>query len=140
MAGLLFVSQSMLYAWAEQRKIGVDGDLMLLLTGPGKGRSYALEPATRFLKLVGAEQDPHRLVGKVKTEGQLRKLGAEVLGASVLLGDVGYEVQPGFLAEAKGTAAASEAPGQGAGTDEAEVEKQRAEAEALARFLLENLS
>lgn len=140
MAGLLFVSQSMLYAWAEQRKIGLQGDVMLLLTGPGQGRSYALEPATRFLKLVGAEQDPHRLVGKVKTEEQLRKLGAEVLGASVLLGDVGYEVQPGFLAEANGVAAAPDAPGGGAAGDEAGVEKKRVEAEALARFLLENLS
>jgi hypothetical protein len=80
------------------------------------------------------------LVGKVKTEEQLRKAGAEVLGASVLLGDVGYEVQPGFLAEANGAGALPDAPGRGAATDEAEVEKKRVEAEALARFLLENLS
>ena len=144
MAGLLFVSQAMLSAWAEQRKIGFQGDVLLLLAGAGQGRRYALEPATRFLKLVGADQDPHHLVGKVKTEEQLRSLGAELLGASVLLGDVGYEVQPGFLAEAKDAAASADAPGRGAGAGdghgEVEVEKKRSEAEALARFLLENLS
>jgi len=114
MAGLLFVSQAMLAAWAEQRKIGFQGDVMQLLEGAGRGRSYALQPAIRFMKLVGAEVDPHRLVGKVKTEAQLRTLGAELLGASVLLGEVGYEVQPGFLAEAKAIAAAAVAPGRGA--------------------------
>jgi hypothetical protein len=142
MAGLLFVSQAMLDARAEQRKIDFQGDVMLLLDGAGKGRSYALEPAIRFLKLVGAEEDPHRLVGKVKTEAQLRSLGAELLGSSVLLGDVGYEVQSGFLADAK--AGVAGAPGgagaYGGGPGEADVEKKRADAEALARFLLENLS
>ena len=142
MAGLLFVSQAMLDARAEQRKIDFQGDVMLLLDGAGKGRSYALEPAIRFLKLVGAEEDPHRLVGKVKTEAQLRSLGAELLGASVLLGDVGYEVQSGFLADAKdGVAGTPGAVGaSGVGPGEADVEKKRADAEALARFLLENLS
>ncbi|HEX7489658.1 MAG TPA: hypothetical protein VF341_12160 [Anaeromyxobacteraceae bacterium] len=142
MAGLLFVSQAMLDARAEQRKIDFQGDVMLLLEGAGKGRSYALEPAIRFLKLVGAAVDPHRLVGKVKTEAQLRSLGAELLGSSVLLGDVGYEVQSGFLADAKVVVAG--APGgvgaTGGGPGEADVEKKRADAEALARFLLENLS
>lgn len=141
MAGLLFVSQAMLDARAEQRKIDFQGDVMLLLDGAGKGRSYALEPAIRFLKLVCAEEDPHRLVGKVKTEAQLRSLGAELLGASVLLGDVGYEVQSGFLADAKAVVAGTPggAGASGGGPGEADVEKKRADAEALARFLLENL-
>ena len=142
MAGLLFVSQAMLDARAEQRKIDFQGDVMLLLDGAGKGLSYALEPAIRFLKLVGAEEDPHRLVGKVKTEAQLRSLGAELLGASVLLGDVGYEVQSGFLADARAIVAGI--PGgvgaSQAGPGELDAEKKRADAEALARFLLENLS
>ena len=70
-----------------------------------------------------------------------RPLGAELLGASVLLGDVGYEVQSGFLADAKAVVAGTPggAGASGGGPGEADVEKKRADAEALARFLLENL-
>jgi hypothetical protein len=166
MAGLLFVSQAMLETWAEQGKIEFQGDVMTLLSGEGRGRSYALEPAVRFLKLLGAEQDPNGLLAKVKTGAQLRELGAEHLDSSVIVGDVGYEVQPGFLAEvaALQAAAATVAHGSGgapaasrtpAGSAPApaaggkavrptplprELEEKRKEAEALARFLLENLS
>jgi hypothetical protein len=69
--------------------------------------------------VVGADRDPHGLVAKVKTDAQLRGLGAERMGDSVLIDDIGYEVQPGFLATPSG---------------------RRDDAQALARFLLENLS
>lgn len=98
MAGVLFVSQAMLEAWSEQGRIAFAGLTMTVRDGSDAGRSYALDPAVRFLKVVGAERDPHGLVAKVKTEAQLRALGAERLGDSVLLGEVGYEVQPGYLA------------------------------------------
>lgn len=160
MAGLLFVSQAMLDAWAGQGKIDFVGNVMTLLSGEGRGRSYALEPAVRFLKLVGAEgPDPHGLVQKVKSVAQLRALGAAPMGDSCILGDVAYEVQPGFLAEvsalqaagargaAAGGAAAGGPPAAGArgrplGTTPLpkELEERRKEAEALARFLLENLA
>ena len=125
MAGLLFVSQAVLEAWSGQGKIAFTGQIMSLREGPGSGRSYALDPAVRFLKVVGADRDPHGLVAKVKTEAQLRALGGERMGDSVLLGDVGYEVQPGFLATVS-------AP---PGGDPA----QRSDPQVLARFLMENL-
>jgi hypothetical protein len=166
MAGLLFVSQVMLDSWAGQGKIDFVGNVMTLLSGDGQGRSYALEPAVRFLKLLGgAGADPHGLLHKVKSVAQLKEMGAEPVDDSCILGDVAYEVQPGFLAEvaalqaaatARGTAAA---PAEGAGAGSAappaggargrplgttplpkELEEHRKEAEALARFLLENLS
>ncbi|ABC82265.1 hypothetical protein [Anaeromyxobacter dehalogenans] len=153
MAGLLFVTQSMLDSWAEQGRIDFVGNVMTLLAGEGKGRSYALEPALRFMAVLGAERDPHGLLHKVKTAAQLRELGAEPVNDSCILGDVAYEVQPGFLAEAAALQAAVAAPGgrpragaQGgaAGAGPAplprELEERRKEAEALARFLLENLS
>jgi hypothetical protein len=167
MSGLLFVSQAMLETWAEQGKIEFAGNLMTLLAGDGKGRNYALEPAVRFLKVVGAEADPHGLVHKVKSVAQLRELGAEPVDDSCILGDTAYEVQPGFLAEGaalqaaatarpltppplKGEApappAAPEAPRATAAPGPApaplprDLEERRKEAEALARFLLENLS
>lgn len=109
MSGLLFVSQAMLDSWAEAGKIDFVGNVMTLLGGDGKGRSYALEPAVRFMKVLGDEKDPNGLLHKVKGLAQLRELGAEPAGDSCILGDVGYEVQPGFLAEAAVLQAAAKA-------------------------------
>src|SRR5512133_1795670 len=109
MSGLLFVSQAMLDSWAEQGKIDFVGNVMTLLAGEGQGRSYALEPAVRFMKLLGEGTDPHALVHKVKSVVQLREMGAEPVDDSCILGDVAYEVQPGFLAEAAALQAAATA-------------------------------
>ncbi|HET9551411.1 MAG TPA: hypothetical protein VFP50_00445, partial [Anaeromyxobacteraceae bacterium] len=109
MAGLLFVSQAMLDSWAEQGKIDFVGNVMTLLAGDGRGRSYALDPAVRFLSVVGAEADPNQLLRKVKSLAQLKELGAEAVDTSVILGDVAYEVEPGFLAEMSALQAAAAA-------------------------------
>jgi hypothetical protein len=151
MAGLLFVSQAMLDGWVSQGRIDLEGHVMTLRAGGGHGRSYALDPAVRFLRVVGVDADPHALVGKVKRMAQLRELGAEALGDSVVLGDVGYEVQPGFMAEAHVVQAAAtvaprrppappptRAPARPPVPDE--LDAKRKEAEALARFLLDNLT
>jgi len=163
MSGLLFVSQAMLETWAEQGKIGFSGNVMTLLAGDGKGRTYALEPAVRFLEVLGGEGDPHGLVRKVKSVKQLREMGAEPVGDSCILRDTAYEVQQGFLAEGAALQAAAKAPrltpppllaaspAPGAPSPNParpaaapplprELEDRRKEAEALARFLLENLS
>jgi hypothetical protein len=100
MPGLLFVAQRTLDSWAERGKIDFVGDVMTLLGGSGKGRSYALDPAVRFMRVVGEEADPNGLLHKVKSRAQLKELGAEQVDSSVILGDVAYEVEPGFLAEA----------------------------------------
>ncbi len=126
MAGLLFVSQAMLEAWSGQGKVAFAGQTMSVRKGPGSGRAYALDPAVRFLRIVGAERDPHGLLAKVKTEAQLRALGGERMGDSVVVGDVAYEVQPGFLASA--SAPPADAP------------EPRDPEQILARFLSENLS
>jgi hypothetical protein len=109
MAGLLFVSQAMIDSWADQGRIDFVGNVMTLLSGEGRGRSYALDPAVRFLALLGAETDPHLLLKKVKSVAQLRELGAEVIDASVVHGDVAYEVEPGYLAEMSALQAAATA-------------------------------
>src|SRR5512138_1895358 len=109
MGGLLFVSQAMLDSWAEQGKIDFVGNVMTLLSGEGKGRSYALEPAVRFLKVLGEDADPNGLVHKVKSAAQLKEMGAEPVDDSCILGDTAYEVQPGFLAEAAALQAAATA-------------------------------
>lgn len=109
MPGLLFVSQAMLDSWAEQGKIDFVGNVMTLVAGEGKGRSYALDPAVRFLEVLGADADPNQLLRKVKSMAQLRELAAEAVNDSVVLGDVAYRVEPGFLAEASALQAAATA-------------------------------
>ncbi len=136
MSWLLFVSQAMIDAWADQGKIDFQGQLMTLADGVG-GHSYTLEPAVRFLRVIGAESDPNGLVQKVKSEAQVRARGGEPLGDSVVLGEVAYEVQPGFIAEASDPAAVREAPPALSQSSPAD---RRTGAQALARFLLENLS
>ncbi|HTP49378.1 MAG TPA: hypothetical protein VMK42_01660 [Anaeromyxobacteraceae bacterium] len=108
--GLLFVSQALIDTWAEQGRIDFVGNVMTLLAGEGSGRRYALEPAVRFLKVLGAEKDPHQLLAKVKPLEQLRGMGAEAVENSVVMGDVAYEVEPGFLAEVSAIEAAVNAP------------------------------
>ena len=109
MAGLLFVSQAMLDSWAGQGKIDFVGNVMTVLSGEGRGRSYGLDPAVRFLALLGAEVDPNQLLRKVKSLVQLKELGAEAVDTSVVLGDVAYEVEQGFLAEMSALQAAASA-------------------------------
>ncbi|MGB8929649.1 MAG: hypothetical protein WCC48_00200 [Anaeromyxobacteraceae bacterium] len=152
MSGLLFVSQTMLDSWTEQGKIDFVGNVMTLLSGEGKGRSYALDPAVKFLKVEGDEPDPHQLVRKVKSDTQLREMGADHVDASVIYKDAAYQVEPGFLAEVSVLQAAATAqaqpraapPSPQASAAKAalprDLEARRQEAEALAKFLLENLS
>ncbi|HQR30262.1 MAG TPA: hypothetical protein PLL32_07620 [Anaeromyxobacteraceae bacterium] len=149
--GLLFVSQSLLDAWADQGRIDVDGQSIALASGEGRGRRYALEPAVRFLRVAGGGEDVERLVARVKTLAQIRERGGDAVARSVVLGEVAYEVEPGYLAEASAVEAASRMapPARGQGRDAArgddrtlpgDLEDRRQEAEALARFLLDNLS
>ena len=145
--GPLFVSQALLDAWASQGRIDLDGGSIALLSGQGRGRRYALEPAVRFLRVAGGGDDALGLVARVKTLAQVREIGGETMADSVVVGDVAYEVEPGFLAEASAVEAASRAvpaaaaPSSGASRAlPRDLEDRRREAEALARFLLDNLS
>jgi hypothetical protein len=143
--GLLFVSQALLAAWAGQGRIDLDGRSIALLGGQARGRRYALVPAVRFLRVAGGGEDAHGLVARVKTLDQVREIGGEAMADSVVLGEVAYEVEPGFLAEASAVqaaaAATSAAPSEGGLPDQLrDLEDRRREAETLARFLLDNLS
>ncbi len=94
MSGLLFVPQTLLDEWLEHEQADVTADgLQLLPSGP----TLALDGGYRFVELLDGADDA-ALLGRVKSEAQLRELGADPCGDSVLLGDVVYEVIPGFIA------------------------------------------
>lgn len=60
-------------------------------------RKYRVVEAVRIMKEVTGGLDTYELVGKVKSVSFVTELGAEVLDTSMVLGDLAYEVVPGFL-------------------------------------------
>ena len=66
---------------------------------PVFGTTFRLLPGYHFLRAVGDGGDPHQLVGLVKTEGQLRDLGADIVASSVVLEEAAYDCETGFVGE-----------------------------------------
>ena len=157
MADYLFVPQSVLDRWSEQGRIQVDDHVLTIL---GEQKSFALTSAVRFIKMEAGE-DTAGLLAKVKTTDALKQMGAEHYMESVILGEVAYQVQQGFLADANAlrrAAAASQpapaSPGSPSvpaaagtanpasaaqGTQGGENKKKGEEQDMLAQFLLDNL-
>ena len=92
----LFISQGRLDAWSAEDRVRIQEDIMTL---SGDGRSFRLRPAIRFLKVAGNGADPHQLIGRVKPLEDLTRMGGEQFMESVILGEIAYDVQTGFLGE-----------------------------------------
>lgn len=105
MSGLLFVPQILLDEWLQQGQADLTAEGLQV---PSAGVVLPVEAAYRFTSLLDGEDDA-RLLGKVKTERQLRDMGAEPYGDSALLGEVVYQVEPGFTARTPSGAAAPRA-------------------------------
>ncbi|MFL5353796.1 hypothetical protein [Archangium sp.] len=120
----LFLPQAQLEEWALEDKADVK-DGVLVVTG--EEGVYPVTPAVHIVQLVTGE-DANGLVTKVKTEDQLKSLGAEQMADSVLLGDTAYEVVPGYVAEVPSPSDASSADG-----------KTGSEADLLAAFFLNKM-
>jgi hypothetical protein len=102
----LFISQAQMDRWAADGKVGLTDDLMTI---PGLGRSFRIRSAVHVTRVVEGA-DTNDLVGRVKTDEQLAQMHAEHYGASVIVGEVGYECTEGFVgvpAEAEGAGGAS---------------------------------
>lgn len=119
----LFLPHATLESWAFDEKADIRDDRLAVTGDPA---TYAVLPAVHFVSLVTGD-DPHQLVGKVKTAPQLEALGAEHLDDSVILGDAAFDVVPGYLTSVPedSAAAAKSAPQQ--------------EQDLLAAFLLNKL-
>jgi|GEM_PF-5103353 len=94
MSGLLFVPQTLLDGWLQDGLADLTADGLQV---PSASVTLQVEAAYRFTAVLDGE-DGASLLDKVKTERQLRELGAEPYGDSVLLGEVVYQVVPGFTA------------------------------------------
>jgi hypothetical protein len=133
-----FFSQGMLDSMVEAGKIRVDKGILTMLADGHP--TFALLPAYRFVKTIDDGADPAGLVGQVRSEQELRELGAEVYLDSVIYRDVAYLAEPGFIAERQSPAgpAGENAATRTAATAEASTEKPSDE-DLLSRFLLDDL-
>ena len=100
----LFISHERIDKLSADNRVVLDGDR---LSVPALGASFRLSPAVHIKRVVGGEGDAYALVGRVKTEEHMRKLGADVLANSAVLGDTAYECESGFLGEVISTGVAA---------------------------------
>lgn len=107
----VFIAQSTLQQWSDAGKVRLDDTTLHLLK---EGRSVALKPAVRFTKLTVGDEDPHGLLGKVKTAEQLAEMGAEHYMDSVIHGDTAYEVVEGFMGDLQAPARPAAPPAEAA--------------------------
>jgi hypothetical protein len=96
MARHLFIAQQTLDTWVDQDKVEFDHNVMTI---KADGRSFKMVEAVRFVKVEGGEEDAAGLLGRVKTNDQLKAMGAERYRDSVLYQDIAYKVQEGFIGE-----------------------------------------
>jgi hypothetical protein len=135
----LFVSGALLDRWVTVGQVEL-GESVLEVKRTGT--RYALEEAAHIVKEVTGAGDPGGLVGRVRTLSDLSTLGAEVLDRSLVLGDVAYDVVPGFMAARLGASGAKVSSSQVLDELSLLASPRRAlqtDEELLARFLIEKL-
>jgi hypothetical protein len=90
----MFLSQEALDTWISEGRADIQGDVLIDKTG---GRRFQLREGVRFLSEVSGGDDADKLVGAVKDLEQLATMNGEYMSDSVVLGELAYEVQPGFV-------------------------------------------
>jgi hypothetical protein len=93
----LFFSQSMLDTMIDAGKIKLERNVLTVLSGDNP--SFELEPAFRFVRTVDNGPDPGGLAGQIKTEREIRDMGAEICMDSIIHRDTAYQADPGFIGE-----------------------------------------
>ena len=93
MKNRVFFPQSALDQWLGEDRVDLVGSELVI---KGEERKYRVVEAVRIIAELSGGQDEYELVGKVKSVSYLTELGAELLGTSMIMGDLAYEVVPGF--------------------------------------------
>lgn len=115
---------------AEAGKIKVEQGVLTMLAGANP--SFSLIPAYRIVRTTSESPDSIGLVGQVRTEQELKEIGAEVYMDSVIYKDTAYQADPGFIAEER---IASDKP-----EDKKDTQKdQKNSYDDLSKFILDNL-
>lgn len=90
----VFISQGAIDTWVSSEQVEIAGNLLSFRTRAG---GLELVPASLFQRISAGQTDPHTLVGKVLDEEAILALGGETYMTSVLLGEIAYDVEPGFV-------------------------------------------
>jgi hypothetical protein len=90
----VFFPQAALDEWVADNRVDIKGEELTL---KNEGRRYRIIEAVRILREVTGADDPHELLGRVKSRAFLLELGAELLEGSMILGDNAYDVVQGFV-------------------------------------------
>ena len=98
----LFFSQDIIQNWCDDEKVTFQDNVLTIRAA--KTRSFHLMPAFRFVKVEGDEPDTLNMVGQIKTDAELEKIGADRYMDSCICQDVPYGLESGFVADTqKGT-------------------------------------
>jgi hypothetical protein len=100
MRNRVFFPQTALDDWVGDNRVDIKGEDLLLKS---EGRRYRIIEAVRVMREVTGADDPHELLGRVKTRAFLTELGAEMLENSMILGDNAYDVVQGFIGASVGS-------------------------------------
>jgi len=87
----------MLDSMVDAGKIKVDKGVLTMLTGDNP--TFELKQAYRFVKTIDDTTDPSGLVGQIRSEAELKELGAEIYMDSIIYRDIAYQADPGYIAE-----------------------------------------
>src|SRR5256885_15597684 len=90
----LFATSELLDRWIATGRVELAGRVLVVCA---TGQRYAVEEAVRVVREVTGAGDPRGLVGRVRTVDAFTALGAEALGRGMVLGEVAYDVVPGFV-------------------------------------------
>lgn len=90
----VFFTQVMIDSLAENNKLSINGDVITILTK--KKASFNIVPAYRFVKLESGV-DSLNLIGKVKSEKEMKELKIEIMSNSAICGETVYTIEPGFI-------------------------------------------
>jgi len=90
----VFFTQVMIDSLAQNNKLSINGDVITILTK--KNARFTIVPAYRFIKVESGEDSLH-LLGRVKTEKEMKELNIEVMSNSAICGDTVYTIEPGFI-------------------------------------------
>lgn len=96
----VFFPQTALDELVSENRVDIKGEELTLKV---EGRRYRIIEAVRIVREVTGADDPHELLGRIKTRGFLVELGAELLEGSMILGDNAYDVVQGFVGAPIGT-------------------------------------
>src|SRR5262249_37592389 len=117
----VFFPQTALDAWVSENRPDIKGEELTLKV---EGRRFRIIEAVRVIREVTGADDPHELLGRVKTRAFLMELGAELLEGSMILGDNAYDVVQGFIGAPLGSIADyKQATGRSAVSDEEVLER-----------------